>query len=272
MRARWEQWVRFCDRPIDCRPLAMIRILVPLCVIGDLLQMAQLGLVTTFYRPQAIGGLVPAPHRWNVWDLSAEWGGLVTYGVTLVAMALVSVGFYSRISTIVAVAASANLAVLVPHSDRAIDDILRTVLLILLFTNVHRCWSLTGKATKLTAGWPSDLLLTLLALIYMSAGVGKIMQNTDWVTMAGTPVLYRVMADPAGGNVDESAGMAWFGLFRILGLLTIVVECVGFLAWTRWRSWWALTVAPIHIGIAMTMKLGMFSYGMLALYPVLFAP
>ena len=39
----------------------------------------------------------------------------------------------------------------------------------------------------------------------------------------------------------------------------------------RWR-WWAIFGALLHVGLALTMELGMFPFGMLALYPVLFGP
>ena len=85
-------------------------------------------------------------------------------------------------------------------------------------------------------------------------------------------MLYRILADPTSANLDHLtwAGVPW--LFHAGALVTLIVELSAPLILTRFSPCWAVGGALLHLGIAATMGLGMFSWGMLALYPVLFAP
>ena len=147
------------------------------------------------------------------------------------------------------------------------------MILLLLFSGAHRRLSLLdGPTVEKIAAWPADVLRWVLMLVYLSSGVAKLMAEPDWLGFRGTPVLYRLMTDPLASWVDPLAAEPYQPVFRVLGWATILVECSSPLILTRWAPYWALCAAPIHLGIAVTMKLGMFSWGMLALYPVLLAP
>jgi hypothetical protein len=41
----WSRWLNLLDSEMDPRPLALVRIALPLCVIADLLRLFQLGLM-----------------------------------------------------------------------------------------------------------------------------------------------------------------------------------------------------------------------------------
>ena len=56
-----------------------------------------------------------------------------------------------------------------------------------------------------------------------------------------------------------------------LASLSPIGPLVTFLLLTRWSKWWGLLGFSMHVGIALTMKLGIFSWGMMALYVVVFA-
>ena len=273
----WERWVRACTRPIDGRPLALVRVLVPLMIAIDLLQMVSKGMVTTFFRPQELGGLIKISESDYVgWLLlNPEWGGQVGVWVTIVSMLLVSIGLFTRPALVVGLVSYAMLEDINGMCDRGIDRALRTVLLLLLFSGVHKVWALDHrgeKASKTVSAWAEGLVVWLLVLIYLSAGLGKPMSNPDWLMWSDYPPLYRIFVDPMASYLDAVAIMPAMPLWNFLSWMTILVEGTAFLAFTRFKPWWALCCAPIHIGIAMTMKLGMFSFGMLSLYPVLFAP
>ncbi len=53
---------------------------------------------------------------------------------------------------------------------------------------------------------------------------------------------------------------------------TVALELSSLLLLTRWAPWWGIVGALMHVGIFSMMELGMFSWGMLALYPIVFAP
>ncbi len=97
MKTLWTRWVAYCDQEMDPRPLALVRIFVPIAIVLDLLRLAQLGLVEVLFRPEEAGGLStftdPSAfiHEW-----SPLWGGIVAYCLTLVCMTLVGLGRWMR--------------------------------------------------------------------------------------------------------------------------------------------------------------------------------
>ena len=79
------------------------------------------------------------------------------------------------------------------------------------------------------------------------------------------------MVDPLAAHMDPHRMLAWEWPLRIMGWGTIAFELSVPLIWTRWAPYWALIGVTMHLGIFYTMDLGMFSWGMLSLYPLVFA-
>ncbi len=260
-------------REVDARPLALVRILVPLVLLLDLLRMAQLGLVSDLFVPFSAGGLNAAdnPHAW-VRDLSPEWGGPITFGVALAALAAASAGLGGRWSMLVALVAYAQLGHICGPSDRGIDRILRTVMLILVFSDAHRVLAIGRPRAGQVKAWARGLITFLMVVVYLNSGVAKILGNPwGWLGWEGWPAVYLIVSNPVAGHVDPVAASGWLWLFRIGGWGTILLELSAPLLLTRFAPYWALPAAAMHLGIAATMELGMFSWGVLALYPLFFA-
>ncbi|MDP2314581.1 MAG: HTTM domain-containing protein [Pseudomonadota bacterium] len=272
MTTPWARWVRYTSRDMDARPLALVRIFACVAILLDLLQVGRLGLVETLFRPWAAGGLSVVQDDANVLvALSPTWGGPVAYVVTLVCLALVALGVWTRPALVVGLLAYAQLGHLYPPGDRAIDRLLRSALLLVLVSGAHRRFALTGTRQDRVPAWPADTIRLLLVLVYLSAGVAKLQQQPGWLAWTGTPVLYRVMGDPLAAHVDPEAAVPFWPVLRVLGWGTIALECSAPLVFTRFAPYWALGGAAMHLGIALTMDLGMFSWGMLGLYPILLA-
>jgi hypothetical protein len=86
------------------------------------------------------------------------------------------------------------------------------------------------------------------------------------------PELYQIMASPIAGRLDPVFWADYPLPFVIGGAGAIAIELSSPLLLTRWGRYWAVLGAAMHVGIALTMELGVFSWGMLALYPVLLSP
>lgn len=270
MKAMWARWVAFAHRDMDARPLTLVRILACFAILADLLQLGALDLVETLFRPWEAGGLSVVQDDANVlMALSPAWGGPVAYVVTLVCLTLAMVGVWTRPALVIGLLAYAQLGHLYPPGDRAIDRLLRCALLLVLVSGAHRRWP--ARPGDRVPAWPADTLRFLLVLVYLSAGIAKLQEQPGWLAWSGTPVLYRVMGDPLAAHVDPVAAVPFWPLLRFLGWGTIALECSAPLLFTRFAPYWAVAGAAMHLGIALTMNLGMFSWGMLALYPVLIA-
>ena len=81
-----------------------------------------------------------------------------------------------------------------------------------------------------------------------------------------------ILANPASGSLDPVFWSDYPWIFIAGGWATLLLELSAPLILTRWCRWWALAGVILHLGIASVMHLGMFAWGMLALYPVLFSP
>ncbi len=278
MSRLWAWWVARAGRPVDVRPLALTRISLSLVVIADLLLLAQSGMLGRVYSLFEHGGLAGF-HRPQFWFLDAgPNAGLVLYGVVLASMLCVALGVRVRIATLIGVLAYAQLGHMFPTGDRGVDRLVRTVLLVLLFSDAHRCYSLENVLFKrerktVTAGWVVDVFHLFLGLVYMAAGFAKLGAG-GWFSMAGPPQLYKIMTDPMAAKLDPDNPLwrSLWPLFRAAGMSTVIWEVSSPLLLTRWSHFYAIIGMLMHIGIAIGMKLGMFSYGMLSLYPVVMAP
>jgi len=273
MNNLWQRWVHYVGQQMDPRPLALVRILVPIAIIVDLLRILQLGLFGDMFTPHSLGGLsaIQDPH----WILS-HWLGssasMVALIVTLVCMALTSAGLWMRPAILLGILAYAQLGHLFPPGDRAIDRILRTGLLILLFSKADQAFSLRRVQSQPIPAWPAQLIRYFLVLVYLSSGLAKLIQQPGWLSFSADPPLLRIMIDPMAGDLNPYFWAQFPWLFRLGGFVTIAFELMSPLLLTRHAHKLAAFGVLMHIGIAITMNLGMFSWGMLSFYPLFLAP
>ena len=267
MKELWSRWVAFTGRPVDARPLIWLRILMPLCVIGDFADMFLRGADRAILHTIDHGGMIPKNgdmYLFPGWDAA----GPAVVAVTAAAMLMVSIGKFTRPALVVAILGYAQVGHLYPWGDRAIDHMIRTILIILLFSPVS-----AADVGRTVTGWTEDLIRWILVMMYMAAGINKITASVHWFVPGPSPALYRIMTSPIEAHLDPVfwSNVPW--LFYLAGLFTLVLEMTApVLLWRRWTPYWAVGGALMHLGIAFGMKLGMFSWGMLSFYPMLFAP
>jgi len=266
----WRWWVARCERPVAARPLAATRILLALCILCDLLRVVELGLVPVLFRLGEDGGLTAFhdPHL-LIHDWWGADAGPIAMGITMVCMLLVMAGYGTRLAILIGVLAYAQLGHLFPPGDRAIDRILRTGLLVILCSGAVRpWWKLQGQKM---AAWPVDLLKFILVMVYLSAGLAKILQQPGWLFASAHPPLLRILTDPLAAHMSPEFWDQWPFLFRLGSWGTIALELSSVLILTRWCRYWAIFGVAMHLGIWFSMDLGMFSLGMLSFYPLLLA-
>lgn len=279
VRGAWGRWADWCGAQEDARPLTWTRIAVCTVVVLDMLRLLQLGLVKVIFVPFEQGGLVGrSTDAWFTDDLlGASMGGPAAFAVTVACMVMGACGILVRPALVIGALAYAQLGHCYPAGDRAIDRLLRTVLLLLAIggPRAYPTWRLlTAEARErlTTSAWPGRMIRWLLVLVYLSAGSAKVLRQPEWLFPHGRAVLYRILADPLTGSLDPVAAQQWGWLFKLLGQGTIVMELSAPLLLTRLAPVWGLGAVAMHLGIAALMDLGMFSWGMLALYPVVYGP
>lgn len=259
----WSRWEAWCAREEPAAGQFWVRTLVCAVALLQFLWVARYGLVDAVYVPWDSGGIAVArAPAYVLDDLFGAWGGWVGWTAIVAGLGAALAGLRPRWSILVALLAWAQLGHLYPPGDRAIDRILRCTLLF------HLCGDLPSwadvRAGRRVRAWPADLTRYLMVLVYLSAGVGKLAATPTWLSPGPQGALYRAVADPVSGNLPGAAGWMW--LWQAGGVYTVVVELLSPLLLTRWARWWAPFAIAMHVGIALTMDLGWFPWGMLGLY------
>ncbi len=288
-RDMWSAWVAWWDRRESPTALATVRILVSACVVGDMLNTIALGLVTPLYSRAGYANTYDGWSRYLGDD-----PGPVLFAIVLGAAIAMMLGVATRVACVVFVLASAQLGYLAPDADRGIDMIVRIVVLILALSMSHARWSVDAVVARMLGrpmpaevpAWPRYLLLLQLVWIYVSGGMNK--SAAEWGPLGGFRALENIVTDPHVARLPAGWIAPITPLARVATAATMAFELgaplylVAYWLVERgrrfaraamwWRRVWIALGVSFHAGIAITLRLGMFPYAMLALYPVLFMP
>jgi len=297
------RWVAFWDRRERPESLALLRMLVALVILADLATALALGLVPEAWAPPpyglgwtAFGSAPPLAGRL----FGATRGTVLALYVTAVLAAVaLALGASSRASACVLALATSQLARLAPDGERAIDMLLRIAVLVLAFSRADACWSVAawwrtrrGRAAPVEIpAWPRLLLFAQVVWVYSSAAHNR--GGDAWWPRGQLSAIANILCDPhytrfAPGWVEPVYVFTQFGT-----ALTMAFEfgspLLFLFAWLdgapgrggrlgelvrrfHVRFLWLGLGAMLHLSIALSMRLGIFSFGMLALYPVFLRP
>jgi hypothetical protein len=297
---RW--WIALWDRRETPEILALVRIGVALVVLSDLGWTWALGLVGPLMSAEARGGLSGLTASTSTWFRLVGDGPEAAAGLHAVlvgASLCLAAGLWSRTSAAVVMLASAEWARILPDADRGIDTLLRNVLFVLALSRCGDAFSLdalwdTGRlrgAGLPVPAWPRRVLVLQIVVMYFTAGVQKYAQH--WWPWGGWSALYVILQDWAVAAHDFS----WLRHPALYPLTQVATAATIAWQWTypvvlvqdfappwpagRLRAWfvrhglhrlWIAVGVWFHVQLALTMELGIFPYGMLALYWVFVTP
>jgi len=303
LRGAFAAWVTFWDRREPATSLALVRILVAVVLLGDLVQAYAYGLVEAIWGPPpeglgwgGQGNNAPLAARWLGASADTAW---IVWGTGVISALTLAAGAASRVSAFVLAFTWAQLGLLAPDSDRGIDFLLRGVLLILALSPCGARWSIDAWLRRrigrpfpdLVPAWPRYLLFLQLIWCYFSAGHNK--TDKAWGPLENFAALGNILTDPHFARFDPAWVAPGYPLLQLATASTMLFELGSplMILLTYWsataerpgqlRRWanrlrlrwlWIATGVGFHVGIAVTMRLGIFPWGLLALYPVLFHP
>lgn len=301
----WSVWVGLWARQEHPLPVALVRIALAAVMVVDLARLGALGLIVPLMAPAEAGGLgVPlaldrVPWLWQLLPPTAGMATLHWAGLLLSALA-VALGLAPRVFAVVFVLLSAQFAQTLPAADRGIDTLVRNAMLLLA---VSRCGDALSLGHRLrhgrwsappehrVAAWPRYLLIIQLMVVYFAAGVSKV--ASSWTPFGGWTALYIAMRDPHFQSWPDHWVDAIFPATQALTGATWIWEWAGptlLLAYwyraTRDRGGWLrglmnrmdyrlvyLAVgAFFHVGTHISLRLGIFPFAVMALYPAAFHP
>lgn len=272
MKKPWLAWVHFTSEQGDVRVLGWTQFALCALMAFDLSILWINDIVPTLYLTLPAGGIARGTAAPYVLDnlFPTSEAGPAAYVVTTIAYACAAIGIWPRITSLLAITLHAQLAYLVPEADVAIDRVIRAVLLILLFSDAHQSRFPGWRGPVIGNRWPIDLIRLQLVLVYMGPGVAKCINDAGWWSYSDHNPLVTIVGDPISGRLDGETALAFAVPLFLLGVGSVLLELSAFLLLTRWRAAWASFGLLLHVGIALTMNIGIFSYAMLALYPLIF--
>ena len=308
----WTFWVRLCGVRESPLVLALLRMGVAVVLLWDLLWIGMQGLPVLLWAPVEAGGVIDVlamkkvPPVYLLMDpaLAEAWGASVAWGLwfgCVAALAAFGAGVLTRFSGLAFVLLYAQTAWINDASDRGIDRMLRIVLLLLIVSGSGRTLSVDARVRS--GSWLGDglpvsalpryLILGQLLLMYWCAGMEKFAMS--WFPWGGYGALYLILQDPVLG-IHDGAIYAQPGLYQLTQLGTAVSHAWEWLTplmllvyWYRstrtrpgrLRAWcnandvrliYVAIGVVFHLCLAATLRLGIFPWAMLALYPVFFHP
>jgi uncharacterized membrane protein YphA (DoxX/SURF4 family) len=300
----WRAWVELLDRREAPTSLALARIFVAAALLGDFLQARVNDLVVGVWGPPPFGlgyGALNKPPPDTIAWLGASADTAETLWLAAIGLSiLLLVGLGTRVAAVLLLFVSAQLARIAPDSDRGIDILLRVALGVLALSWSHARWSLDAWLWKklrrplpeTIPAWPRYLLFLQMVWLYFSAGQAKV--DPAWGPLGHFSALGHILSDPhfarfepgwAGGVLYPFTQLATAGtmafelgapLFLLATWYHVTRDRPGRVRRVcnrlRLRWVWLAVGASFHVGIAITLRLGVFPWGTLALYPVFFHP
>lgn len=299
----WKRWVEFWDRREAPTSLWLCRVLVSVVIAADLLQAWSVGMVPAQWAPPPDGlgwGASVEPLPWAVKLFGASSSVVVwLWAAALLTTLMFGLGLLTRASGIALALLLADLGRYSPDGDRGIDVLLRVAAVVLALSGSHVRWSVDawlwrtlGKVAPTTVpAWPRYLLFAQLVWMYNSAAQHR--SGSGWWPTGHFTALGTLLCDPHYARFGDDWVPSVFPLTQVATAATMTFELGSplMLLWTwldrspheggrfgekvrklkvRWA--WLCFGVSLHLGIALSMTLGIFSFGVLAMYPVLIHP
>jgi hypothetical protein len=279
-RAGIDSWFR----PVSARPLAGLRVGLPLLLLAHLVWLSNdvlslhgnRGIIpwelTDLLRDPWVPGLPTLARAFLPLGIAADTAVILLlscYAGSLLALAL---GFCTRLSAFVAWGLHLSLVTSGVASFYGVDQLANTFLFYLFLFPSGRAWTFASRPApaRREETIPVGCLRVMqfhLCVIYLAAGLDKAMGRQWWSGEA----IWQTVSQPIFSTFDLSwlATSSWIPM--LAGWSTLVVE-IGYalLIWPRrTRKVWCIATIGLHLGIGLFMGLVFFS-GVMILLTVCF--
>jgi len=272
-------------RPVSARPLAGLRVGLPLLLLVHLVWLSNdvlplhgsRGIIpwelTDLLHDPWIPGLPTLAKALAPLGISAHTAIIVLvsgYAGSLLSLAL---GFHTRLSAALAWGLHLSIVTSAFASFYGVDQIANTFLFYLLLFPSGRAWTFASRSpsSRRETTIPVGCLRVMqihLCVIYLAAGLSKAMGRQWWNGEA----IWQAVTQPVFSTFDLSwlASHPWIPM--LAGWGTLVVEIgYAFLIWPRrTRKAWCIATIGLHLGLGLFMGLVFFSSVMILLTSCLF--
>jgi len=266
-------WERFWFEPESTAPLAVLRIVLGVIVLGWTLSLA--GDLDAFFSQTGL--LSKGPGGGGTWGVlavfPADLAVQLVFAVLLIACIALILGYQTRLAALLVFVAILSLERRDPYVFNTGDGLIRLIAFYLMLAPAGVALSLDRRRFApdrfwefpKRAPWALRLMQIQLSIIYL-AGLWVKLQGTTWND--GTAVSYAMRISdltrlPLPGFLIHSALLS-----NLMTYGTLAIEfSVPILVWNRrLRPWVMLAGISLHLGIEYSIRVGFFSVAMLTLY------
>lgn len=276
-------WNTFWFRPISARPLGVFRILIGLIALGQLWMISfdldywltDQGLMQGTEARILAGPLRPSPLQWVQDPVSVR----VFLGATAVVATLVTVGWHTRVGTVLLYLMMLSLHHRNIPTNCGPDTLLLVMLFYLMLSPSGAAYSLDARrvsrkrgtlAEPLIVPWAQRLIQLQLSLIYFDTAVLK-SNGSTW--LGGTAMHYAINL-PELDRYDLSFLSQYPVFLNVLTYISLAVEfgLAVFLWFRPTRSWIAVAGILLHAGVLVIINVPIFGELMTACYLTFLGP
>jgi uncharacterized membrane protein YphA (DoxX/SURF4 family) len=273
-----QEWNAFWYTPVDPTLLGLLRLLTGLMLIYT---HAVWGLAlddffgpTSWLSPSLVRAIESQQYMYSFWSWVPHQWMWPVYGLSMVVFICFALGFWTRITSVLALFAAISYANRVPAALFGLDQINIMLTLYLAIGPSGRCLSLdywlvrrrVGSpglvpAPSVTANVAQRLIQVHMCVVYLFAGISKLQGPSWWSGEA----MWRAFANLEYQSLDMT-WLAWHPwLINIMSHVSVAWEitfCV--LIWKPlWRPPMLAVAVVLHIGIGAC--LGMWTFGLIML-------
>ena len=268
-------------RPVSARPLAGLRVGLPLLLLFHLIWLSNdilslhgsRGIIpwelTDLLRDPWVPGLPTLAKVFLPVGINAHTAIILLLSVYAGSLLSLALGLHARLSAFLAWGLHLSLVTSGFASFYGVDQLATTFLFYLFVFPSGRAWTFVSRRREETM--PVGCLRVMqvhLCVIYLAAGLFKAMGREWWNGEA----IWQAVSQPAFSTFDLSslARHSWISMFASWG--TLVVEIgYAFLIWPcRTRKVWCLATIGLHLAVGLLMGLVFFSSLMILLTSCLF--
>jgi hypothetical protein len=257
---------------IDPRNLAVLRMGLAIIILVDLA--GRFGSVATFLSDEGVIDRVssrwlcpPSQGFWSLYWLSGStaWATVLLI-VNALAAVLLLFGWRTKLATVLCLVLAYSLQMRMPLVLTAGHILLRMLLFWSLFLPLGAVWSVDARRSaarrdpRQIATIATAAIMIQLTLMYLCSGIAK--WNEVWLRgdALGLAMRLDMYVKPLGRELGD-----WPQFLMLFTFLTLVLETAGpLLLWMpvksdQWRLGLMAMFWLLHIGIGLTMSIGIFS-------------
>jgi Vitamin K-dependent gamma-carboxylase len=278
LAAMGRSWQGFWFGPQPMYTLGLVRIAFG--ALALLWTLWLLPLLTEMFGTHGIAATRPSyAYTWGIFDLwSSDPAILIGWAVLLVASIALMVGWHSRLAAVLVFILVLSFQRRDPWFFNAGDAVVRIEALLLAISPCGAALSLdqrrrTGSfwTAQTLPNWPIRLIQVQMSIIYVTCVQTKLAGQT-WLD--GTALSYALRLSDMQRLPVPEAITTNAALMNTATWATLLIElALGVLVWnTRARPWVLAAGVMLHLGIDVSIEIGIFSYAMMVLYVAWIAP